>query len=153
MTFDEIRDLDGTQLRYALMDLAKTIPDAIALGRGDPDLATPAHVVAAAEAALREGGGGVAPVAGLPELRSAVATRAARDHRLDVGPDHVLITTGGQEGLFLIVSALLDPGDEILVPDPRYTSYDQAIDHAGGVQVPVDTHPEDGFDLRPEEVA
>jgi aminotransferase len=62
------------------------------------------------------------------------------------------MTTGGQEGLFLVMSALLDPGDEVLVPDPRYSSYDQAIAHTGAVAVSVPTFAEDGFDIRPEEV-
>lgn len=152
MTLDEIRTLDGTKLRYALMDLAKGIPDSIALGRGDPDLATPDFVVEAGKAALARGEQPLQPVGGMPELRAAIARRARGDHGIDVAPDEVLVTTGGQEGLFLVMSALLDPGDEILVPDPRYTSYDQAIAHAGGVSVPVPTHPEDAFDLRAESI-
>ena len=152
MTLDELRNLDGAKLRYALMDLAKTIPDAIALGRGDPDLATPDHVVVAAKQALAQSIQPLQPVAGMPALRAAIAKRARTDHGLDVGAEQVLVTTGGQEGLFLVMSALLDPGDEILVPDPRYTSYDQAIEHAGGVSVTVPTHPEDAFDLRAEAI-
>ncbi len=150
-TLSDIQNLDGAKLRYALMDLAKEIPDAIALGRGDPDLATPDFIVAAARTAL-ERPLPVAPVAGLPALRAAVAANALRDHGLEQTPGNVLITTGGQEGLFLVMSALLNPGDEILVPDPRYTSYDQAIAHTGATSVSVPTYPEDGFDLRPEEV-
>jgi aminotransferase len=153
MTLDDVRKLDGAGLRYALMDLAKEIPDAIALGRGDPDLPTPDHVVQAGLAAMRQSVQPLQPVAGMPELREAIARRAKLDHGVSVTAEHVLVTTGGQEGLFLIMSALLNPGDEILVPDPRYSSYDQAIAHAGGVSVTVPTYPEDGFDLRPEEVA
>lgn len=148
MTLDELRGLDGAKLRYALMDLAKEVPDAIALGRGDPDLDTPAHVVEAAKRALAEPLQPLQPVAGMPALREAIARRARGDHGVDVGPEQVLVTTGGQEGLFLVMSALLDPGDEILVPDPRYTSYDQAIEHAGGVSVTVPTQPEEAFDLK-----
>ncbi len=147
----ELQKLDGAKLRYALMDLAKTVPDAIALGRGDPDLDTPDFIVQAAREALRDPLP-LAPVAGLPVLRAAVAANAPRDHGLTQNPENVLITTGGQEGLFLVMSALLEPGDEILVPDPRYTSYDQAIEHTGATSVSVPTYPEDGFDLRPEEV-
>ncbi len=150
MTLDELRQLDGAKLRYALMDLAKEVKGAIALGRGDPDLDTPAHVVEAAKRALAEPVQPLQPVAGMPELRAAIAKRARADHGVDVGPEQVLVTTGGQEGLFLVMSALLDPGDEILVPDPRYTSYDQAIEHAGGVSVTVPTYPDDAFDLRAE---
>jgi aminotransferase len=147
----DIQKLDGAKLRYALMDLAKEVPDAIALGRGDPDLGTPAFIVQAAREALR-GPLPIAPMAGLPELRDAIAANAPRDHGISVGAENVLVTTGGQEGLFLVMSALLNPGDEILVPDPRYTSYDQAIEHTGATSVSVPTYPEDGFDVRPEEV-
>jgi aminotransferase len=150
MTLDELRTLDGAKLRYALMDLAGTMKGAIALGRGDPDLDTPAHVVAAAKEALARPFQPLQPVAGMPALREAIARRALADHGVQVGAEHVLVTTGGQEALFLVMEALLDPGDEILVPDPRYTSYDQAIEHAGGVSVTVPTDPEDAFDLRAE---
>jgi aspartate/methionine/tyrosine aminotransferase len=147
----EIRGLDGTKLRYALMDLAKSIPDAIALGRGDPDLATPEFIAEAAKRALL-GPLPVSPVAGLPELRAAVARNAARDHGIAASLENVLVTTGGQEALFLVMTLLLNPGDEILVPDPRYTSYDQAIEHTGAISVSVPTYARDGFDLDPGEV-
>jgi aminotransferase len=155
VTPDELRALasDGTKLRYALMELAAQIPDAIALGRGDPDLDTPAHIVAAAQAAIADGRADVpAPPAGLPELRAAIAAKLRRENGIPVDADGVLVTSGGQEALYLLIQALLDPGDEILVPDPRYTSYDEAIAQAGGRQVLVPTSPEDGFDLRPAAV-
>ena len=151
MTLDDIRSLDGTRLRYALMDLARDLPDAIELGRGDPDLPTPAFIVEAAQAALSQPLT-LAPIAGLPELREAIAGNALRDHGIHVAPENVLVTTGGQEALFLVMHFLLGPGDEILVPDPRYTSYDQAIEHTGAISVAVPTHAHDGFDLDPAEV-
>jgi aminotransferase len=150
-TLADIQALDGTKLRYALMDLAKMVPDAIALGRGDPDLPTPGFIVEAAKRALA-GPLPISPIEGLPELRAAIAHNAQRDHGIQVGADNVLITTGGQEALFLVMSMLLDPDDEILVPDPRYTSYDQAIQHTGAVSVSIPTHAKDGFDLDPAEV-
>lgn len=156
VTPEELRVLasDGTKLRYALMELAAQIPDAIALGRGDPDLDTPAHVIAAAEQAIRDGRADVpAPAAGLPELREAIAAKLRRDNSIPVDADGVLVTSGGQEALYLLIQALLDPGDEILVPDPRYTSYDEAIAQAGGKMVLVPTTPEHHFDLRPADVA
>lgn len=150
-SLEDIQKLDGTALRYALMDLAKDVPDAIALGRGDPDMDTPEFIVQAARSAL-ERPLPIEPMAGLVELRNAIATSALRDHGIAVRPENVLITTGGQEGLFLVMSTLLGPGDEVLVPDPRYTSYDQAIKHTGAVSISVPTYPEDGFDIRPGEV-
>jgi aminotransferase len=143
---------DGTQLRYALMELSSQYPDAIALGRGDPDVATPPHIVEAAKAAIRDGRTATTPIHGLPALREAVADKLARENGLALGPDNVIITTGGQEGLYLIMQALLDPGDEVIVPDPRYTSYDEAIASAGGKIVLVPTDHDDAFNLRPEAV-
>lgn len=143
---------DGTQLRYALMEMAAALPDVIALGRGDPDLPTPAHIIEAAKAAVRHGKTAPAPVAGLLELRQAIAEKLVRENGLDVAAENVIVTTGGQEGLFLVMQTLLDPGDEILVPDPRYTSYDDAIFSAGGRMVMVPTDHEDAFNLRPEAV-
>lgn len=143
---------DGTKLRYAMMELAKQFPDVIALGRGDPDLDTPAHIVEAAKQAMRDQRTGPTPVAGLPELREAIATKMKRDNGLPVTRDNIIVTTGGQEGIFLIMQALIDPGDDVLVPDPRYTSYDDAIKRAGGNMVLVPTTAEDAFDLRPEAV-
>jgi aminotransferase len=144
---------DGTALRYALMELAAQTPDVIALGRGDPDMDTPAHVIAAAQQAVENGlADRPTPPAGLPALREAIAAKLRNDNGIPVTADGVLVTAGGQEALFLIMQALLDPGDEVLVPDPRYTSYDQAIAQAGGRMVMIPTEPEDNFDLLPAAV-
>jgi aminotransferase len=151
---DDVRAVaaDGTQLRYKLMELSARYPDAIALGRGDPDVATPPHIIDAAKAAIRDGRAGAAPIPGLPELRTAVAAKLTTVNNLPVDAENVIITTGGQEGLYLIMQALLDPGDEVIVPDPRYTSYDEAIASAGGRIVLVPTDHADAFNLRPEAV-
>lgn len=92
------------------------------------------------------------PVPGLPALREAVAAKLRAENGLDTQAANVIITTGGQEGLYLIMQALLDPGDEVIVPDPRYTSYDEAIASAGGKIVLIPTDHEDAFNLRPEAV-
>src|SRR5690606_34136184 len=113
ITPDELRAVaaDGTKLRYALMELAGQIPDAITLGRGDPDLNTPEHVIAAARAAILDGRADLpVPVAGLPELREALAENLRRDNGIPVQRDDILITDGGQEALYLLMQALLDPG-------------------------------------------
>jgi len=144
---------EGTRQRYNLLDIAQTIPDVIALGRGDPDLPTPKHIVEAAKDAIDRGVQDVSDPAGLPHLRATIADKLARENGVHIDPDAgVVVTTGGQEALFLLVQVILKPGDEILVPDPRYTSYDVAIQMAGGVMVSVPTYEDDGFDLRPEEV-
>jgi len=150
---EEIRKVasDGTALRYALMEMA-TGADVIALGRGDPDLDTPEHIIKTVQQAVRDQNVPVSPIAGLPALRTAVAEKLVAENGLNIGSDNVIITTGGQEGLFLLMQVLLDPGDEVLVPDPRYTSYDQAIESAGAKIVMIPTDHDDAFNLRPESV-
>jgi aspartate/methionine/tyrosine aminotransferase len=156
LTSEELRQAasDGTQLRYLLMDLASRLPDVISLGQGDPDLSTPFHVVTAAQNAIQEGRADLpAPPEGLPGLREAIAQKLRRDNHIPAEAASVLVTNGSQEALYLTVQALLDPGDEILVPDPRYSSYDQAIQQAGGKMVLLPTYPEDNFELQPKIVA
>jgi aminotransferase len=152
---DQLERLDdeGTRQRYDLLERSETMTGVIALGRGDPDLPTPEHIVAAAKRAIDRGVDEVSDPAGLPELRRAIAAKLLRENGVTVDPaGGVVVTTGGQEGLFLLVQAILEPGDEILVPDPRYTSYDVAIQMAGAKMISVPTEERDGFDLDPEEV-
>lgn len=138
---------------FELMELAKAKPNAISLGLGDPDFATPEHIVAAAKAAIDDGRTGPVEPTGLLELRQAIGRKLARDNGVLVDPQsEVLVTTGGQEALFLLVQALIEPGDEIIVPDPRYTSYDDAILLAGGRMVLAPTDEAHAFELDPDEV-
>ncbi len=138
---------------FDLMELARAKKDTISMGLGDPDPPTPAHIVAAAKRAIDEGRTGPAPALGLPELRQAIARKLARDNGIAADPDsEILVTTGGQEALFLLIQALIEPGDEVIVPDPRYTSYDHAIELAGGRMVLVPTVEASAFDLDPDEV-
>jgi aminotransferase len=138
---------------FELMELAKATRGAISMGLGDPDLPTPEHIVAAAKHAIDEGRTGSAPPTGLPELRQAIARKLLRDNGVEADPEtEILVTTGGQEALFLLVQALIEPGDEVLVPDPRYTSYDHAIELAGGKIVLVPTTEAADFELDPDEV-
>jgi aminotransferase len=138
---------------FELMDRARAREDVISMGLGDPDLATPAHVVAAAKTAVAEGRTGAAHPRGLPELRRAIARKLETENGVHADPEtEILITTGGQEALFLVMQALIEPGDEVVMPDPRYTSYDYTIELAGGRIVLVPTREEDAFDLDPDEV-
>ena len=146
-------DDPATALRYELMDEAAGIDDLIPLGLGDPDLPTPTHIVDAAKRAIDAGlADSVGDPAGLFELRAAVADKLWRENGVPCSPDRVVVSTGGQEGLFLVVQAILKPGDQVLVPDPRYPSYDTAIRVAKGEIVSVPTYEEDSFDLDPAEV-
>jgi aspartate/methionine/tyrosine aminotransferase len=110
----------------------------IGFGAGEPDFPTPDYIVAAAQAACAVPRfHKYTPAAGLPELREAVAAKTARDSGLQVDPSQVLITNGGKQAVFESFATLLDPGDEVLLLTPYWTTYPEAITLAGGVPVLV----------------
>ena len=120
--------------------------DVIGFGAGEPDFPTPDHIVAAAiEACSDPRNHRYTPAAGLPELREAVAHKTARDSNLQVTAGQVLITNGAKQAVYNTFAALLDPGDEVLVPAPYWVTYPEAIRLAGGVPVPVATDESTGF--------
>jgi aspartate/methionine/tyrosine aminotransferase len=115
----------------------------IGFGAGEPDFPTPAAIVAAAQAACADPKNHrYTPAAGLPELRAAVAEKTARDSGLQVAAGQVLVTNGGKQAVYQAFATLLDPGDEVLLPAPFWTTYPEAITLAGGVPVVVTTGPE-----------
>jgi aspartate/methionine/tyrosine aminotransferase len=118
----------------------------IVFGAGEPDFPTPGYIVEAAQrAAAQPRFHKYTPTAGLPELREAVAAKTARDSGFEVKPSQVLITNGGKQAVFQAFATLLDPGDEVLLPTPHWTTYPEAITLAGGVSVPVLTGLNDGY--------
>src|SRR4051794_12033345 len=112
----------------------------IGFGAGEPDFPTPAAIVqAAVDAATDPKNHRYTPAAGLPELREAIAVKTKRDSGYDVKASQVLVTNGGKQAVYQTFAALLDPGDEVLVPAPYWTTYPESITLAGGVSVPVMT--------------
>jgi aspartate/methionine/tyrosine aminotransferase len=125
--------------------------DVIGFGAGEPDFPTPSHIVAAAAAACSDPRNHkYTPAAGLPELRAAVAAKTARDSGFHVAPTRVLITNGGKQAVQETFATLLDPGDEVLLPAPYWTTYPEVIRLADGVPVEVPTTWEDGFKVTVE---
>jgi aspartate aminotransferase len=115
----------------------------IGFGAGEPNFPTPAPIVAAAQAACADPRNHrYTPAAGLPELRAAVAAKTARDSGYEVAAGQVLITNGGKQAVYQAFATLLDPGDEVLLPAPYWTTYPEAITLAGGVAVAVTTGPD-----------
>jgi aspartate aminotransferase len=118
----------------------------IGFGAGEPDFPTPGYIVEAAQRACAEPRfHKYTPAAGLPELREAVAAKTARDSGYQVGASQVLITNGGKQAVYEAFATLLDPGDEVLLPTPYWTTYPEAIALAGGVPVPVMTDERSGY--------
>ncbi|MFA7072562.1 MAG: pyridoxal phosphate-dependent aminotransferase [Methanoculleus sp.] len=107
-------------------------PDAINLGIGQPDFDTPDHIKEAAIAAIRAGKTGYTPNAGIPELREAICAKFERENDLTFRPEQILVTAGGSEALHLVMEALVDPGDRVLITDPGFVSYAALATFAGG---------------------
>ena len=120
--------------------------DVVGFGAGEPDFPTPAPIVEAAAAACHDPRNHrYTPTAGLAELREAIAAKTARDSGLEISPRQVLVTNGGKHAVYNTFATLLDPGDEVLVPTPYWTTYPESIRLAGGVPVEVLAGSSSGF--------
>jgi aspartate aminotransferase len=117
-----------------VMELAWDDAEAIHLEVGEPDFPTPEHVVEAAHQAARAGRTRYAPNAGLPDLREALADKVARRNGYEAYPNQVVVTQGGIQALYLVLRALLEPGDEVLLPDPAWPNF-RMIAHLLGARV------------------
>ncbi|MEX2659731.1 MAG: pyridoxal phosphate-dependent aminotransferase [Acidimicrobiales bacterium] len=118
----------------------------IGFGAGEPDFPTPVHIVEAAAAACRDPRNHrYSPAGGLPELKEAIASASRRDAGLEVSPAQVLVTNGGKHAVYNAFASLLDPGDEVLLPAPFWTTYPEPIALAGGVPVIIPTDVASGF--------
>jgi aspartate aminotransferase len=118
------------------------------LGGGDPDFDTPPHIVAAAAEAIRKGLTHYVASRGLPELRRAVAAKFQRDNRIGYDPDtEVIVTAGGKLALYIALAAMVEPGDEVLIFDPAWVSYEPMIRMLDAVPVAIPLPPEDNFVL------
>ncbi|MGX5697246.1 pyridoxal phosphate-dependent aminotransferase [Agromyces soli] len=118
----------------------------ISYAAGEPDFATPGHIVEAALAATRDPKNyRYTPAAGLPELREAIAAKTLRDSGLEASASQVIVTNGGKQAVYQAFQVLLDEGDEVLVPAPYWTTYPEAIKLAGGRQVDVFAGSEQGY--------
>ncbi|WP_420451033.1 pyridoxal phosphate-dependent aminotransferase [Ilumatobacter sp.] len=118
----------------------------IGFGAGEPDFATPAHIVEAAQAACADPRNHrYSPAGGLPEMKAAIVAKTERDSGFECDPSQVLVTNGGKHAVYTAFAALCDPGDEVILPAPYWTTYPEAITLAGGVPTVIDTDVESGF--------
>ncbi|WP_327655436.1 pyridoxal phosphate-dependent aminotransferase [Streptomyces sp. NBC_00483] len=119
----------------------------IVFGAGEPDFPTPDYIVEAAVTACRDTANHrYTPSAGLPGLREAIAAKTLRDSGYEVAPSQVLVTNGGKQAIYNAFAAILDPGDEVIVPAPYWTTYPESVRLAGGV--PVDVVADEGADYK-----
>ncbi|HSR97543.1 MAG TPA: pyridoxal phosphate-dependent aminotransferase [Kofleriaceae bacterium] len=129
--------------------------DVISFGAGEPDFDTPAHIKEAVRTALEAPAGGVGKytdVGGLPQLRKAIADELGRVHDIAFDPEQILVSTGAKHSLYNLFMALLDPGDEVLIPAPYWVSYPDMVMLAAGRPVILETRAEDDFAVTAEQV-
>ena len=125
----------------------------IGFGAGEPDFPTPERIVEAAVRAARDPKfHRYTPAAGLPELREAIAAKTMRDSGFSCDASQVLVTNGGKHAVFVAFAALCDPGDEVIIPAPYWTTYPEAVALAGGVSVVVDTTEQSEFKVTVEQL-
>jgi len=135
-------------------DIVSEMKDAISLGVGEPDFTTPWRYSEAAIYSLKKGATHYSSNWGLPELRKLIAQYESERFGVEYSwQDEILVTVGASEGIDLAMRALVEPGDEVIVPDPSYVSYAPCIAFAGGVCVPVPTRAENGFKMMPEDLS
>ena len=127
--------------------------DVVGFGAGEPDFATPGPIVRAAEAACANPRNHrYTPAGGLPELKAAIVAKTARDSGYQVSAAQVLVTNGGKQAVYEAFATLLDPGDEVLLPAPYWTTYPEAVKLAGGVPVDVVTTEDQGYRVTVEQL-
>ena len=126
--------------------------DSINLGLGEPDFDTPHHIKEAAKTALDDGFTHYTVNKGIIELRDAISTKLEKDNKISANPESIIVTAGASEALHLALQALINEGDEVLIPDPGFVSYDASVKIAGGISIPVRLKEEDGFRMTPERV-
>ena len=142
---------DGA-FRTRMLNIAAGLDDVIALGRGDSDLHTPAHIVEAAKTALDNNKHHYTGPTGILPLREAISANLADRYDLAYGTDELLVMAGAQEAIMLTMLGLCSPGDEVLITSPRFTTYDTAVRLCGGTPVPVPTFERDDFALDVAEI-
>ena len=125
--------------------------DVIGFGAGEPDFDTPAHIKAAGIKAIHEGWTKYAkPTSGMSAVKKAVCSKLLRDNGLTYQPDQVMVTVGGKEGCYLTIQALVDPGDEVIIPAPYWVSYPEMVKLAGGIPVFVAGPEASDYKLTPD---
>jgi aspartate aminotransferase len=126
--------------------------DVCSFSAGEPDFETPDHIRAAAKQALDEGKTRYGPAAGEPALRQAIADKLQTENGLCYGADNVIVTNGGKHSLYGLMMALIEPGDEVIIPAPYWVSYPEMVQLAGGTPVIVPTTMDTGYKITPEQL-
>ena len=152
LTSQRVQQISPSGIRK-FFDLLASMEDIISLGVGEPDFATPWHIREAAIYSLEKGYTMYTSNSGMPELRQELSHSLKDNYNLDYDPEsELLITVGVSEGLDLAMRAVLNPGDEVIMPDPCYVSYSPCVILAGGTPIMVPTNQENNFEISPADI-
>ena len=124
--------------------------DVVNFGAGEPDFDTPDNIKAAGIKAIEDGFTNYTAVPGIPQLRQAIVAKLKRENHLDYAENEIVVSCGGKHSFYNLAQALLDPGDEVIIPAPYWVSYPPMVSLAGGVPVVLATSQDEGFKLSPE---
>jgi aspartate/methionine/tyrosine aminotransferase len=153
MNFAERMSRLGTESAFEVLARAKALErqgkEIVHLEIGEPDFDTPAHIRDAAKRALDDGATHYGPAAGLPELREAIAKDIGGTRNIPVAPEEIVVTPGAKPIMYFVITALVNPGDEVIYPNPGFPIYESVINFVGGVPVPIPLREESdfGFDM------
>ena len=147
----------GTETAFEVLNRARQLEregkEIVHLEIGEPDFATPSNIVEAAVEALHKGWTHYGPSAGLPELRQTVADYVSRTRGVPVSSDEVVVVPGGKPIIFFSILSLVDPGDEVIYPNPGFPIYESMINYVGGRPIPIQLREERDFGLNVDELA
>ena len=147
-----VQELAPSGIR-AFFDLVLGMKDVISLGVGEPDFVTPWHIREKAISSLEQGSTSYTSNKGMPELRKAIAQKLKAQYKLDYDfEEEILITVGVSEGLDLVMRAILNPGDKVIIPEPYYVAYTAVVHLAGGVPVTIPTTAKTSFKIKPQDI-
>ncbi len=149
MLSDSVRSIQPSGIRK-FFDIVSEMPDAISLGVGEPDFVTPWHIRDAGIYSLEKGSTHYTSNAGITELREEICNYMNRKFSLEYNADQVLVTVGGSEAIDGCIRSVINPGDEVLIPEPSFVCYKPCTILAGGVPVPIVTEEKDEFKLTAE---
>ncbi len=146
----------GTEKAFEVLAKAKELEAqgyvVVHLKIGEPDFDTPENIKENAIEAMKQGKTHYTPSSGIMELRKAIAEKVSRENKVDVAPEEVVVTAGAKQAIFSAIISLVNPGDEVIIPNPTYPIYESIVNFIGGKPVPVPLKEENEFRLLPEDI-
>ncbi len=146
---DRIKVIGTTKIEESLR-IIELHPEIISLGAGEPDFPAPSNVIKSAEKFLERGYTHYSPLQGRHELREELVKKMKKDNKINVGPEQIVVTCGSKEAILLSILALVNPGEEVIIPDPGYVAYRPIVELIGGVAKSLPLKEYDGFEIHPE---